>query len=587
MFYISTGNVFCARSDWERDQGFSALFPVLKFRDLATANSKLVGVIPNWGFVPSPPSGTLPEALVVYVLKSNIQGTYCSRLNERIGISGSSPTLVLPALPNDQPIQVSMPEQDQAKQKLHQQQTYQANNLTSQSILALLEEAYFLVPMYLASRLQASGEYIAALDWYRTVYDYGLPQKDRKIYDGLKQEETLSDLYKRPPNWELDPLDPHAVAKTRRNTYTRFTILSIARCMQEFADAEFTRDTSESLPRARELYTSELELLVSGELQQHLDDCDALVGELQIPLEASPLSTAALGQVTQKLATITDRRILTGAIAQVRNEITRVAIDDDRLKQSRVLVTVARSKSFPQQVLGEALSDQAVFATRQQAALLTSETVSRAMDVAGQTAVQDLQQRIAAVTRVNPEVLAHERVDLSQLIGLGKADGDSDIFDGIDGFHTLPAWNYPSVTFCIPPNPILQSLRLHAELSLRKIRSCRNIAGLQRQVDPYAAPTDTFSGLPVAGQNGQIILPGTSTIRPTLYRYVVLIERAKQLVQLAAQIEAVLLASLEKGADAAYNLLKARQELGLARANVQLQSLRLTQSEHGITLAEQ
>jgi receptor-binding and translocation channel-forming TcA subunit of Tc toxin len=163
---------------------------------------------------------------------------------------------------------------------------------------------------------------------------------------------------------------------------------------------------------------------------------------------------------------------------------------------------------------------------------------------------------------------------------------ECDIFDNLDGFETLPVWKSPSVTFCIPPNPILQSLRLHAELSLRKIRTCRNIAGLQRQVDPYAAPTDTFSGLPVAGPNGQIILPGTSTIRPTLYRYAVLMERAKQLVQLAAQIEAALLASLEKGAEAAYNLLKARQELGFAQANVRLQSLRLTQSEHGITLAE-
>ena len=579
-FFKETGtrNLICARAE----DGFGLSTVQRKFVK-HRALSNLIRVIPNWGSAP------VPEARVVFVRKTELAVvTVCCPFSQAPdGISGSKATLVLPSLPNNQSIQVSMPGQDQAKQKQHQQQVYQANNLASQSILALLEEAYFLVPMYIASRLQASGEYVAALDWYRTVYDYGLPHKDRKIYYGLKQEETLSDLYKRPPNWELDPLDPHTVAKTRRNTYTRFTILSIARCLQEFADAEFTRDTSESLPRARELYTSELELLVSGELQQHLDGCDALVGELQIPLEASPLSIAALGQVTQKLATITDRGILTDAIAQVKNEIIRVAINDDRLKQSRSIVTAAQSKSFPQQLLGEALNERAVSATRQQAALLTSETVSRAMDVAGQTAVQDLQQRIAAVAGVNPEALAHERVDLPWLVGLGTAGSGNDIFDGVDGFHTLPAWNYPSVTFCIPPNPILQSLRLHAELGLRKIRNCRNIAGLQRQVDPYAAPTDTFSGLPVAGPGGQIILPGISTIRPTLYRYVVLIERAKQLVQLGAQIEAALLASLEKGADAAYNLLKARQELGLAQANVQLQSLRLTQSEHSITLAEQ
>jgi hypothetical protein len=545
--------------------------------------ANLLHVIPNWGSAPA------AEARVVYMRKtgSATETCCCPVISQAPDIiSGRKPTLVLPSLPNNQPILVSMPGQDQAKQKLHQQQVYQANNLATQSILALLEEAYFLVPMYLASRLQASGEYTAALDWYRTVYDYGLPAKDRKIYDGLKQEETLSDLYKRPSNWELDPLDPHAVAKTRRNTYTRFTILSIARCMQEFADAEFTRDTSESLPRARELYTNALELLVGGELEQHLDGCDALVGELQIPFEASPLTVAALSQVTQKLATISDLGILSGAIAHVNKEITRAGVGDDQLKLSRVIVTAARTTSFPQQVLGEVLSEGAVFATRQQAVLLTSETMSRAMDTVGQTAVQAVQERIAVVAGVNPEALVREQIDLPWLVGPGAANGDSGVFDNLDGFEMLPAWNYPSVTFCIPPNPILQSLRLHAELSLRKIRTCRNIAGLQRQVDPYAAPTDTFSGLPVAGPNGQIILPGTSTIRPTLYRYVVLIERAKVLVQLAAQVEGALLASLEKGANEAYNLLKARQELGFAQANVRLQSLRLTQSEHGITLAE-
>ena len=546
--------------------------------------TNLIKVVSNWGSAPM-----LNALRLVYVRKvGDAVGTYCCPLTYPLdGISGSKAALVLPALPNNQPIQVSMPGQDQAKQTQHQQQTFQANNLASQSILALLDEAYFLVPMYLASRLQASGEYIAALDWYRTVYDYSLPQKDRKIYYGLVQEETLSELYKRPPGWELDPLDPHAIAKTRRNTHTRFTILTLARCMQEFADAEFTRDTSESIPRARELYMNELELMSTGELQQHLDGCAALAGQLQVPFEAPPLYVAALSQITQKLATITDRRILSKAIAQVKHEMTRAGIDDDPLKQSRVIVTTARSHSHPNQVLGDALSERALFASRQQAALLTSGTVTRAMEAVVRTAVHALQQRIAVAVNVTSEVLRRDKIELPWLASLGTADDKSDMFESLDGFESLPAWKYPSVTFCIPPNPILQGLRLHAELSLRKIRTCRNIAGLQREVDPYAAPTDTFTGLPVAGSGGQIILPGTSTIRPTLYRYAVLIERAKQLVQLAAQVEAALLASLEKGADAAYNLLKARQELGFAEANVRLQSLRFTQSAHGVTLAEQ
>ena len=123
------------------------------------------------------------------------------------------------------------------------------------------EEVVNLVPLYLALRLQDAGEYTAALDWFRTVYDYTVPPGERKVYDGLVREESLTELYQRPDDWLLDPLNPHAIARTRRNAYLRFTLLSIIKCLLDYADAEFTQDTSESVPRARELYMTALQLL--------------------------------------------------------------------------------------------------------------------------------------------------------------------------------------------------------------------------------------------------------------------------------------------------------------------------------------
>lgn len=143
----------------------------------------------------------------------------------------------------------------------------------------------------------------------------------------------------------------------------------------------------------------------------------------------------------------------------------------------------------------------------------------------------------------------------------------------------------PSLQFCIPPNPMLKTLRLRAELNLYKLRTCRNITGLKRQLEPYAAPTDTATGLPTLGAGGQLILPGVVRLQPTLYRYPVLIERAKQLVQLAGQIEAAMLSALERRDDAAYTLLNARQELSLAQAGISLQNLRLTEANDGVQLA--
>ena len=150
----------------------------------------------------------------------------------------------------------------------------------------------------------------------------------------------------------------------------------------------------------------------------------------------------------------------------------------------------------------------------------------------------------------------------------------------------MPALIAPSFQFCIPPNPVLKALRLHAELNLYKLRTCRNIAGLKRQLDPYAAPTDTTSGLPAIGAGGQLVLPGIATLHPSLYRYPVLIERAKQLVQLAAQIEAAMLSALERRDAEAHTLLQARQQLSLAQAGVRLQDLRVGEANDGVTLAE-
>lgn len=143
----------------------------------------------------------------------------------------------------------------------------------------------------------------------------------------------------------------------------------------------------------------------------------------------------------------------------------------------------------------------------------------------------------------------------------------------------------PSFQFCIPPNPTIGVLRSHAELNLRKLRSGRNIAGIRREVDVYAAATDTVTGMPVV-VNGQINLPGARTVRPTVYRYAVLIARAKELVQQAAQVESIFLGTMVQRDQASYTLHQARQELTLTQAQVRLQTLRVTEANNGIKLAE-
>jgi Tc toxin complex TcA C-terminal TcB-binding domain len=280
-----------------------------------------------------------------------------------------------------------------------------------------LKEVFYFVPLLCALQLQRSGEYLAALDWFQTVYAYHLPPgrltadklppgtlpagkplpDRRQIYYGLTLDEQITTQFQRPTNWPREGLNPHDIVRDRANALTRFVVISLVRCFEQFADAEFTRDTDESVARARALYQTALDLL-----------------GLAYPA--------------------------TGA-------------------------TAAPASPF-----------------------------------------------------------------------------------GLD--------------------PVVEALRLHADSNLRKLRLGRNIAGLERQVSPELAA-------------GTAIAPR----QPTPYRYAALIARAKEFTQNAAQMEAALLAALEKHDAESYNLLKAIQDVELASETVRLQDLRVVEAVNGIRLA--
>lgn len=299
------------------------------------------------------------------------------------------------------------------------------HNLNNKTTQTYFKEAWYFIPMLLAQALQNSGEYMAALDWLKTIYNYDAAATDdpntplineRKIYYGLQEEDQQIEVTAE-PMWEIDPMDVHLLAETRKNnTYTKFTLFTIIKCLLAHADAEFTRDTAESIVKARTLYETAWELLSQSEFT------------------------------------------------------------------------------------------------------------------------------------VQPQVGSSE--------------------------------------FCVPENPMLWILNQHAENNLYKIRTCRNIAGIKRDIEPYAAPIDILSAMPSIGPGGQLSTPTRIIPPPLPYRYEFLIERAKQLVSMATQMEGAFLSAMEKRDAELYNQFKARQDIQLARAGVKLQNLRHKQSYDELKLAE-
>ena len=174
------------------------------------------------------------------------------------------------------------------------------------SVLHYLREAYYFVPLHrpgASKRRSLSGR----SDCFRTIYDYEAqigPPSERNIYYGLQLDAKLPDipLFQQADGWLLDPLNPQTIAATRRLAYTRFTIMSLVRCLLDFADSEFTQETAESLARARTLYLTALDLLNLPELQQRLDICDKLI------IEPGKISSACM------------------AVSATQEELTRTAV---------------------------------------------------------------------------------------------------------------------------------------------------------------------------------------------------------------------------------------------------------------------
>lgn len=497
-----------------------------------------------------------------------------------------------------------------------------------------VKEISYLVPLAVAQALARSGEYRAALDWFRICYDYTGPEPDRKIAPLLREEEKLAGTMPwHADGWLANPLAPHRIAATRQNCYTRFTVTTIAQCLCDLANAEFTSDTAESLPRARAAYSDALEVLEAAGLGESADTCGQILANLIVTGDVPPAVHRAVELLRVDAAAIPDPAVLRTAVDAARQVLnsTREAPWTERLSQARDVVAVARARSTAAPVIGALVADGAAATAAGRGTAMKVPGVEAALEQVTRTAEAAFDHALFEITRTPVGRLSDPTTRLSWLRGTNGAtpDGEgaatpangphgdglrliagearppdagalgSPVSAGLaavaaadpalamDLLAPLEAAFAPKapIAFCVPPNPALKALRTSAQLGLHKLRTCRNIAGMQRPVDTYAAPTDAVSGMPtVAG--GTISATFTSGRQPTQYRYSALVRRAKELTAMAAQMEAGMLRAMEAAETERFVRFKAEQELAMAVAGVRVLDARVTEAGHDITLAE-
>ncbi|MBK0403315.1 hypothetical protein I5M27_09980 [Adhaeribacter sp. BT258] len=539
-----------------------------------------------------------------------------------IFISTTVPTRLLPDLSKKFQVLSRLDKTSQQTRKSEIAAIFTNNAIAEKEFLAYPQEAYYFLPMHFAFELQKNKHYEEALKYFRLVFDYLLPipaisatSDPRKIYHGLEQEASPtsgSDLYNKALNWLDNPDNPHAIAALRANSYTRFTLISIVRCLTEYADQEFTRDTVESVPRAKELYelaksllTYEMETFEYESCEALLSQVDALVTDVRWKPEWERLKEMlrAIGLKNEIRMLLEDGFSATGpnGTAITYRPIIRIfelsGTWENKIEEAEAAIE-ARMAVLPNMYTNAG----AIAATTATPPLARLGVTNQDVDgVLGQLAY-----RTAANYNDTLHIIADQLpyADFSWLASddlevtvkppstaRAKQSGTQYNFvKPVMQLHTSGILNRPYVpflgaSFCVPNNPVPYSMYLYIQLSLFKIRNCMNIAGMKRELDPYAAPTDATSGMPMIGANGRLTFPGKLVVPATQYRYAVLVERTKQLVNIAQQVEAALLSALEKRDAEYYSKLKARQDIQTGKATVKLQDLRITEAKNGVDLA--
>jgi hypothetical protein len=585
------------------------------------------------------------KTFMLYQQIGNKNGMYLSRINrdnstQKLSLVQNTELRLTPNTSGPFSVHPGQPEVV-ANYKVSVQTAYTGNQNLKRSGSDYIEEAYYFVPMLAALSLQNKGYYTQALDWFRLVYDYSVQltgnssnPRPRKIWYGLIAEEAFAGDIKRINNWAKDPINPHAVADSRQNSYTRYTVISIARCMLDFANSEFTKDDAETVPKARLLYEEAIELLQEEQLVAEEADCQHVIDGLlnYKPADSSwyDWQPVWLG-IINDLYKISDKEVLNNAVSLITAKLAGSDALSVKMAYSRDVADDAQESPEIFSDIGALIASDRVTTRDAMLKILQNGNLGNLAEDMAYKFADEYLQSASLVTALPVETLQRTDFYLSwfgdepkNVTPMPSPNSYNTLLENYpvrNGMRNKAYYNYvapsneqiltlsvirnpikavtdyfgksslylpsPNLAFCVPPNPVLTGLVLEAEVNLFKIRNCMNISGIIRELSPYAAPTDQFSGMPVATANGQVSTGNFGgTFRPSPYRFDVLIQRAKEQVQLAQQIESTLLSMYEKADAENYSLLKAKQDLKVSQSNIKLQDLRLKEAYSGITLAE-
>jgi hypothetical protein len=303
--------------------------------------------------------------------------------------------------------------------------------------------------------------------------------------------------------YRKDPFNPHAIARLRLSAYQKRIVMKYVDNLLDWGDSLYTEFLPESINEATLLYSVAAEIL--GERPVELGEC-------------------GLARATPPTYALIEPRLSSGSEFLI--ELESMALGREGKASD-----LARSNGR------RYVLDDATIRATSAAGLDARDTGDQAGEPAG-AAGTALVRRSRLVAGWRARAKAGEDGDVKTLAA-GAAVPSAEF--GV----SLAAQLNP--VFCIPGNTELRSYWDRVEDRLQKIRSCRDIAGVRRELELFAPELDPrlLVRMRAAGLSMEEVLQVTSGNLPP-YRFTYLIERAKAAAATVQSFGAAMLGAVEK-----------------------------------------
>jgi hypothetical protein len=432
-------------------------------------------------------------------------------------------------------------------------------------------EADLLFPLAAGRVLNQLEFFSEAHDWFSLLI-HPVKRTTAHIFTTVVELTTAADgLTYSTGSWFDDAFEPAAVANRRPGVWLRHTLLAMVGNLIDWADDDFARGLPDSIQRAEERYEFACKLLGADQLN---DSCEQVVLTIRTAIEDGlKLKKGKFAGHYRSLSNIQSRKVLEQAASDVRKVIQgRGSLKQKEAAVRRTIEAAAAMdrKEHPSHTLAED------WKTGRDRSLAFEDDVFFKPDPNdpfpppgdgpfphGPDGKPDFPGRD------DPRDVVPDK---------GQFDDDLDFPEPPGPPTTI------SLGFCVPLNPAVLLLRKRIHAQLDKLARSLDFLGEPQQPRVYDCTTyDVSTGLinrPAA------VAQFDYAVEQPRYRYSFLIEKARQYVDTAQRIGALLLQAVQNKENEAFQQLKAKHAIELAGATVELKRLGQIEAGHGVDIAE-